>query len=153
MIVDILSEDLIIPNLRSQTRDDVLAELVDRISAANPAVDRTYALRCLVDRERIASTGIGNGIAIPHAKIPGLKKAIACFARSQDGVDFRSLDGQPAHLFLTLLAPEGATHLKALARASRLLKDDKLREKLLESENASSIYGVIYETDKRLAAG
>ncbi len=152
MIVDILSEDLIIPNLRARTRDEVLAELVDRIVEKNVEVDGHLALTFLLERERIGSTGIGNGIAIPHAKLPRISRAIACFARSPQGVEFGSLDGRPAHLFLTLLAPErgAGLHLKALARASRLFKDAEFRERLLGSDEAQKLWSVIYEKDTKL---
>src|SRR5687767_2101092 len=93
MIVDILSEDLIIPNLRGRTRDEALSELVERISKLHEDVDEKLALNLLIDRERIGSTGIGNGIAIPHAKLPKIQRAIACFARSLEGVEFGSHDG------------------------------------------------------------
>lgn len=154
MIVDILSEDLIIPNLRARTRDEVLAELVDRIVQTNQDVDGKLALTFLIERERIGSTGIGNGIAIPHAKLPKLQRAIACFARSVEGVDFGSLDGRPAHLFLALLAPErgAGLHLKALARASRLFKDADFRERLLESDDTKKLWSVIYEKDTQLSS-
>jgi PTS system nitrogen regulatory IIA component len=154
MIVDILSEDLIIPNLRAKTRDDVLAELVERIVAKSRDVDGKHALTVLIERERIGSTGIGHGIAIPHAKLPNLQRAIACFARSREGVEFGSLDGRPAHLFLTLLAPErgAGLHLKALARASRLFKDADFREKLLESDDTRTLWSVIYEKDTQLSS-
>jgi PTS system nitrogen regulatory IIA component len=154
MIVDILSEDLIIPNLKARTRDDVLAELVERIVKHTNDVDGKHALTVLIERERIGSTGIGHGIAIPHAKLPKLQRAIACFARSREGVEFGSLDGRPAHLFLTLLAPErgAGLHLKALARASRLFKDADFRERLLESDDTQKLWSVIYEKDTQLSS-
>lgn len=155
LIVDILSEELIIPQLQARTREDVLVELVDRVVDHHPEVDKEYALKCLVERERLGSTGIGNGIAIPHARLPKIRRAIACFARSSDGVDFKSLDGQPAHLFLALFAPEGGAglHLKALARASRLFKDREFRAKLLETEDAGGLWSVIYDKDTQLQTG
>jgi PTS system nitrogen regulatory IIA component len=153
MIVDILSEDLIIPNLRSRTRDEALTELVDRISQKHHEVDGALALNMLIDRERIGSTGIGNGIAIPHAKLPKIQRAIACFARSLEGVEFGSHDGKPAHLFLALLAPERGSglHLKALARASRLFKDADFRERLLKTNESHALWSVIYEKDTQLS--
>lgn len=155
LIVDILSEELIIPQLRARTREDVLAELVDRVVDQNPDVDQEYALRCLVERERLGSTGIGNGIAIPHARLPKIRRAIACFARSPEGVDFKSLDGQPAHLFLALFAPEGGAglHLKALARASRLFKDPEFRRRLLEADEPAGLWSIIYAKDTQLQTG
>jgi PTS system nitrogen regulatory IIA component len=150
MIVEILSEELIIPALRSRTRDDVLRELVDQIAKSRSEVDGASALKLLVDRERLGSTGIGNGIAIPHARLE-IPKAVACFARSVEGVEFGSHDGRPAHLFLALLAPtQGAgIHLKALARASRLFHDADFRSRLLAIE-APRIWSAIYEKDTQL---
>ena len=154
MIVDILSEDLIIPSLKGRTRDDVLAELVERIVTTNGDIDGKLALTVLIERERIGSTGIGHGIAIPHAKLPNLQRAVACFARSPEGVEFGSLDGRPAHLFLTLLAPErgAGLHLKALARAARLFKDADFRERLLASDDTQKLWSVIYEKDTQLSS-
>jgi len=153
MIVDILSEELIIPNLRGRTRDEALSELVEHIAKQNPDVDARLTLSLLTERERIGSTGIGNGIAIPHAKLPKIQRAIACFARSLEGVEFGSHDGRPAHLFLTLLAPErgSGVHLKALARAARLFKDTDFREQLLKANGAKSLWSVIYEKDTHLS--
>ncbi|MFO0725188.1 MAG: PTS sugar transporter subunit IIA [Myxococcota bacterium] len=152
-LVDILSEDLVVPAVKSAERDGLLKEVVDQIARARPDVDRDAALRVLVDRERIGSTGVGNGFAIPHGKLPNLRGMVACFARSVSGVDFNSLDHQPAHLFLVLLAPEGAAglHLKALARASRLFKDTEFRAKLMQEGNASELWGIIRAEDARLA--
>src|SRR5262245_37864673 len=100
-IVDFLSEDLIISDLRAETRDGVLEELVARIVAVHPEIDRAQALRVLAERERLASTGVGNGFAIPHARLPKIATVMGCFARSKQGVAYGSLDGRPAHLFLT----------------------------------------------------
>ena len=120
-----LSEDLIIPELEAKSRDAVLRELVGAVVRVNPKLNAERAVHVLVERENIGSTGVGDGLAIPHAKLASLTGAVACFGRSQNGVDFRARDGQPCHLFLGLLAPDGnaGMHLKALARASRLFKD------------------------------
>ena len=152
MIVDILSKDLIIPHLKSRTRDEVLAELVARVAEHHKDIDGTFALKVLIERERIGSTGIGHGIAIPHAKLPVIQRAIACFARSPEGVEFGSHDGRPTHLFLTLLAPErgAGLHLKALARASRLFKDADFRELLLSCDDSQKLWSAIYEKDTKL---
>lgn len=152
-IVDILSEDLIVPDVVATAKDQVLAELVDRMVVVRGDIDAKVALRVLVERERLGSTGVGNGFAIPHGKLPNLRGLVACFARSTKGVDFGSLDGHPAFLFLTLLAPEGAAglHLKALARASRLFKDADFRRRLLTEPNAKDLWKIISEEDARLA--
>lgn len=151
-IVDIMSEDLIIPELLAESRDDVLAELVACIAGTTPEVDRQHAVRVLLERERIGSTGVGQGLAIPHAKLPNLRRAVACFARSSRGVDFGALDGKPTHLFLALLAPEGnaSFHLKALARASRLFKDPAFRSELLETRDRPLLWSLIAKKDEAL---
>jgi PTS system nitrogen regulatory IIA component len=150
-IGDFLSEDLVIPELHASVREGVLEELVGRISDVRPDVDRALAYRVLLERERLGSTGVGNGFAIPHARLPKISTVIGCFARSRDGVSFGSLDGKPVHLFLTLLAPEGSggLHLKALARASRLFKDPDFRTRLITA-NGIEIWSMISAQDKRL---
>ena len=151
-IVDILSEDLVIPSVRATDRDAVLGEVVRHVVGVRPEVDRDTALRVLVDRERIGSTGIGQGFAIPHGKLPQIKSLIACFARSAEGVQFASLVGKPVHLFLMLLAPEGQSgiHIKALSRCSRLFKDPQFRGRLMVPSDAHGLYSIIVEEDARL---
>ena len=152
-LVDILSEDLVVPTVTSVDREGLLKEVVEHIAHARPDVDQVSALRVLVERERIGSTGVGNGFAIPHGKLPNLRGMVACFARSVPGVEFNSLDRQPAHLFLVLLAPDGAAglHLKALARASRLFKDTDFRARLLSEGSAPELWSIIRAEDARLA--
>ncbi|MEL7370037.1 MAG: PTS sugar transporter subunit IIA [Myxococcota bacterium] len=134
-IVDILSEDLIVPELESKTRDAVLRELVAAVVRVHPIVPVDGAVRVLADREDIGSTGVGQGLAIPHAKLRRLSRAVAVFGRSSAGIDFQARDGQPCHLFLALLAPEGnaGVHLKALARASRLFKESAFLQALRDA--------------------
>ncbi len=152
-IVDMLSEDLIIADLAASNRDEVLNELVACIVGASAEIDADRALAVLRARERIASTGIGQGLAIPHARLPNLTKPIACFARSARGIDFKALDGAPTHLFLALLAPSGAAgfHLKALARASRMFKDAEFRSRLLDLDEASGLWAAIADKDNALS--
>src|SRR5947209_309890 len=130
-----MSEELVVPELRGTTKDEVLVEVVERMATVRPEIDTRHAVTVLIEREKLGSTGVGNGFAIRHGKLAKLGGLVACFARSKAGVAFGSLDGKPAHLFLTLLAPEGAgsasVHLKALARASRLFKDPQFRVQLL----------------------
>jgi PTS system nitrogen regulatory IIA component len=150
-LVDIASEDLIVPALAGRSRDEVLAEIVARVVAVAPRIDAAHATGVLIARERLGSTGIGGGLAIPHAKVPRLERGLACFARSAPGVDFGALDGQPTHLFLAILAPEGNAgfHLKALARASRLLKDPAFRARLIEAPGAE-LWGLFRDRDLAL---
>ena len=148
-----MSEALVIPDLQGTNRDEVLGELVSCIVAATPGVDTSLAFRVFQERERIGSTGVGQGLAIPHARLPSLDKAVACFARSRGGVDFRALDGQPTHLFLALLAPAGNAgfHLKALARASRMFKDSAFRARLLECEGGAELWAALSDKDNALS--
>lgn len=152
-IVDMLSKDLIIADLSASSRDEVLDELVACIVSANAEIDAESALSVLRARERIASTGIGQGLAIPHARLPNLVKPIACFARSTKGIDFKALDGAPTHLFLALLAPSGAAgfHLKALARASRMFKDAEFRSSLLDINEPGGLWAAIVTKDNALS--
>jgi len=155
-IVDILSEDLVMPDVVGTDRDAVLGEVVRHVSSVRKDVDSAVALKILVDREKIGSTGIGHGFAIPHGKLPQVKGMVACFSRSRRGVEFCSLDGKPVHLFLTLLAPEGqaGVHLKALARASRLFKDNDFRQRLLgNAGDAHDLFTIIAAEDARLSRG
>ena len=105
----------------------------------------------LLERERISTTAIGEGVAIPHGKLPGVERVLGVFARSLQGVDFSSLDGGPTHLFFVLIAPESAAadHLKALARISRLLKDETFRRRLLTGQTGEELYRIIAEEDDK----
>jgi len=152
-VVDILAEDLIIPQLHSTTKTEVLHELAQYLASQRPiAIQAEKLVTVLLDRERLGTTAIGEGIAIPHGKLPGLKAVIAVFGRSLQGIDCHSLDGLPTKLFFLLVAPEesAGVHLKALARVSRLLKDRTFRERLLQSQGRAELYQVICEEDARL---
>ena len=150
-IVDILSEDLIVPELEATNRDAVLRELVGPIVRVHPEISADLAVNVLRDRENIGSTGVGHGLAIPHAKLPSLDGAVACFGRSVGGIDFAARDGAPCFLFLGLLAPAGRAglHLKALARASRLFKElDFLNA--LRSAPPDRVWPLIRDKDAQL---
>ena len=151
-VVDILTEELIVAQLRSLTKTDVLRELAGRLAARYPEIKAEHLTTVLLDRERLGTTAIGEGIAIPHGKLPGLKKVVSVFGRSLNGIDCHSLDGAPTKLFFLLVAPEDSAgvHLKALARVSRLLKDKGFRERLLQSDNQAELYRVICEEDAKL---
>jgi nitrogen PTS system EIIA component len=150
-ITDILSADLVIPNLKGTTKDAVLRELASGLAANHPEIRLDQLLAVLAERERLGSTAIGDGIAIPHGKLAGVRKILGAFGRHPAGVDFESLDGNPTHLFFVLVAPEDSAslHLKALARVSRLLKDTGFRERLLRAQDANEIYQLIKEEDAK----
>jgi len=150
-IEDILTEDLVLSDLAARTKAEVLVELANAVSRSHPELDVTKLVGALEDRERLNSTALGDGVAIPHGKLPGIRRVFAAFGRSRSGVDFQSLDGKPTHLFFLLVAPEDSAgaHLKALARISRLLKDATFRTRLLEAPDAPALWNVIREEDAR----
>ena len=150
-IEDILSPELVLPALAARTKAAVLQELAGAVAARHQEVDRDRLVTALEERERLNTTALGDGVAIPHGKLPGLRRVFAAFGRSAEGVDFQSLDGQPTHLFFLLVAPEesAGAHLKALARISRLLKDEGFRTRLRTAPDAATLYQQIREEDAR----
>src|SRR5512137_2528779 len=135
-ILDILDKRMIIPQLASTTKEGVLRELVHVLVQQEKQVDEEQMMEILFERESLGSTGIGEGVAIPHGKSKDVKKLLASFGRSLPGVDFQSMDGKPAHLLFLLVAPEDSAgiHLKALARISRLMKDPRFRKRVMEAK-------------------
>jgi nitrogen PTS system EIIA component len=150
-ITEILTPDLIVPELVGSTKTEVLRELAQPLAAKYHELDVGALTAVLAERERLGSTAIGDGIAIPHGKVRGVKQILGTFGRHRRGVDFESLDGRPTHLFFVLMAPEDSTslHLKALARVSRLFKDNSFREHLMEANDANEIFRLISEEDNR----
>jgi len=150
-IEDILAPELVIPALRASDKAGVLRELAGLVAEHHPEIDRARLVQALEDRERLNSTALGDGVAIPHGKLPGLKRVFAAFGRSPEGVEFQSLDGKPTRIFFLLVAPEDSAgaHLKALARISRLLKDEPFRTKLLDAADAPALYAAIQEEDAK----
>jgi PTS system nitrogen regulatory IIA component len=148
-ILDALPKEAIIVDLKAIDKKGVLEELAIPI-AKIAGINREELVKVLLERERLGSTGIGEGIGIPHGKIRGLESLILGFGRSQKGVDFDSMDGLPAHLFFLLITPENSTglHLKLLARISRILKNDPFKEKLLHATSGNEIYSIIKEEEE-----
>jgi PTS system nitrogen regulatory IIA component len=152
-VLDLLTTDaLIAPNLTGTTKTAVLRELAEHLARQHGEIDAGRLVEVLWERERLGSTAIGDGIAIPHGKLPGLGGVIGAFGRHVAGVDFDSLDGTPTHLFFLLVAPEDSVgqHLKALARVSRLLKDRAFRDKLIGAADRAEIFRLIREEDEKL---
>jgi PTS system nitrogen regulatory IIA component len=150
---DFLSPERVIANLTSTNKQDALREITSFLS--NVETDSTltpkHLFNAITDREELGSTGIGDGVAIPHAKIHGLKNLCACFARSTEGVNFKSIDQEPVLLIFMLLVPENSAgiHLKALARISRVLKEPDFREHLLQADNPQAIYEAFIQQDNQ----
>jgi PTS system nitrogen regulatory IIA component len=150
-ITEILNADMVVPDVGGTTKPQVLRELARPLAAKYRDLDLAAITAVLAERERLGSTAIGDGIAIPHGKMPGVKQILGIFGRHLRGVDFESLDGRPTHLFFVLVAPEDSTslHLKALARVSRLFKDGSFRERLMNAKDADEIFRLIVEEDAR----
>jgi PTS system nitrogen regulatory IIA component len=148
-ISDILHPDAVVERLNAVTKKEALLELVGPLSRLQEGLDGDRMVDVLLDREKLGSTGVGEGIAIPHGKISDLSDVIVSFGRSARGVDFEAMDGKPVHLFFLLMAPEGCAgaHLKALAKISRMLKDISFRHRLMEAKSAAELYKLIVEQD------
>ena len=150
-ITDILVREASVLDVVSTAKNDLLAEMAGALASAEPRLDADNLLSVLREREALQSTGIGEGVAIPHGKIAGLDRLVATFARSTAGVDFDSIDGQPTQLYFLLVVPEhsGGQHLKALARISRFFRDPAFREKLLDATSTEDIFRAIDEEDAK----
>lgn len=150
-LLDFLQKGRIVPRLAARDKQGVLAELAEVLVSTGVVRSARDAVQVLLDREKLGSTGIGEGIAIPHGKLKELQSVVAVFGRSSEGVEFDSMDGAPVQLFFLLVAPENSasTHLKALARISRLLKDRGFREELLQAETQEALFEVISREDAK----
>jgi len=144
-----LKTDYILEELKSGNKRDVLKELVGSFMKIHQKLDSEATLNVLFEREKLGSTGIGEGIAIPHGKITGLDQLIVYFGRSAVGIDFDAMDGKPVHLFFLLIAPENSAgqHLKTLAKISKMLKDGVFRTKLMAAKSKDELYKIIANQD------
>lgn len=152
-ITDILTPDAVVPALRATSKKQALQDIARR-AAVLTGVDERTIFDVLMDRERLGTTGVGNGIAIPHGKLPALPRLYGLFARLEKPIDFQAIDDQPVDLIFLLLAPEtaGADHLKALARVSRLLRDKTTCEKLRGTDEGEALYALLTESRETRAA-
>jgi len=152
-ITDFLSTNAILTDIKSAKKEDVIKELVDALINASEIDkrNRNKLIEALMARESLGSTAIGQGVAIPHAKSDCVEKLIAAFGLSKKGVDFDSLDGEPAYIFFLLVAPQESAgpHLKALARISRLLKDKYFRDSLRACEDGKNVLSIISQEDEK----
>lgn len=150
-LIDILTQDCIMPDIKAIGKREALEEMV-RGLASMFDVNREKLLEAILERERLGSTGIGYGVAIPHARLKGVSGIVVIFGRSIKGVEFQAMDERPAHLFFLIAAPEDSNtaHLKVLARISRLLKDAGVRKRLMEASTPEDIYRAIVEEDRKL---
>ncbi len=149
---DIISLDCIVPDLKARDKSGVLRELAKAICNVEGSLEEHSLVKVLKEREKLGSTGIGDGVAIPHGKINGIDRPLMCFGRSKQGVDFESMDAKPVYLFFLLIAPENSAgaHLKVLAKIAKMLKNSGLRKRLLEAKDREEIYNIITQGDEDL---
>lgn len=147
---NILDLNDVIANLKTSNKNNVIEELVDVLVENRTSLNKDELIDVLVERERLGSTGIGDGVAIPHGKYSGVNQPIISFGRSIKGVDFNSMDAQPVHIFFLLVAPEDSAsiHLKALARIAKILKNNSFKRKLMEAATREEIYQIIIQDDE-----
>ena len=152
-INEALRETCVITDLKGETKEEVLRELVSSLQEMGLIDDMEEAVKVILEREKLGSTGIGDGVAIPHGKMKKLQNVLCAFGRSSKGIAFGAVDGQPVHIFFLLLAPEESTglHLKMLSRISRIVRDASFRKKLMEEANAPQVYKDIVEEDKKFS--
>ena len=149
-ITDMFKKEYIIEDLKAHNKRAVLGELSEIFTRSHSGIQNEAMVEVLLEREKLGSTGIGDGIAIPHGKLKGLDQLVIAFGRSREGIDFDAIDGKPVYLFFLLMAPESSTgqHLKALAKISRMLKDQEFRNSLLTAKNTEELYRRIAEKDE-----
>jgi len=151
-IADVLRKESVISDLVSKSKPNVIRELAERVTEQYPNLNKEILVSVLLEREKLCSTAVDEGVAIPHGKISGLSNIIAAFGRSVEGIDFESLDGNPTHLFILLLAPESSSgiHLKLLARISRIFKKPEFRSRLIAAQTEEELYNIIIEEDAKI---
>jgi len=154
-VADFLDPGLIVAALSGADKKQILEELCRELAARDPDLDPDRMVGILLDRERLGSTGVGEGVAIPHGKLENLDRLVACFGRSLSGVEFEAVDKMPVHLFFLLFAPENSAgvHLRALAKISRLLKRPSVREALLSAQGREEIFAVLTGEDDEPTPG
>jgi PTS system nitrogen regulatory IIA component len=148
---DVLRESCVITNLAGSTKTEVLSELVQSFKEAGLIDNVDEAVNVVLDREKLGSTGIGDGIAIPHGKMKGIDRILCAFGKSKEGIDYDAVDGKPAHIFFLLLAPEESAglHIQMLSRISRILRDQTFRKQLVEQSENINLYSEIVEQDEK----
>ncbi|MCH2170892.1 PTS sugar transporter subunit IIA [Myxococcota bacterium] len=150
-IMDILVRDALILELGVRDKREVLVEMAGALAKAEPHIDAEELVEVLMDREALQSTGIGEGVAIPHGKMQRLDRIVATFARSTSGIDFDSIDGRPTHHFFMLVVPDrsGGEYLKALARISRFFRESSFKESLANASSLEEMIRTIEEEDAK----
>jgi PTS system nitrogen regulatory IIA component len=150
-LADLLHADRVTTSLQGRDKHEVLRELSALFVATTEGLQQDAVYEVLMQREALASTGVGSGVAIPHGRVAGLAEMEAAMGVHRSGVDFESVDGQPVHIFVAVLAPERrpSEHLKALARISRLLRDEQVRGRLVEAPDPTTVLSLVTEEEER----
>lgn len=148
---DILLREACIVDMKARTKKEALRELSGVLAGSVKGLESAGLLEMLLEREKLGTTAMGDGIAIPHARIESLDRLLASFGRSRQGVDFESVDGKPTHLFFLLVAPgrEGSAHLLTLARLSRLLSSPEFRSRLMDAESGDDLFRALEEEESK----
>ena len=151
---ELINKNYIIPEFKSRTKKQVLEELVEALASNKREIDKVELLNALLEREKLGSTGIGDGVAIPHGKLNGLDNIILLFGKSGQGVDFDAIDRKPVCLVFLLVAPADSAglHLKALARLSRMLREKDFKNSLLMASDAETLLKIIIDKDENLSS-
>lgn len=152
-LADILRESCVIANIKGGTKREILFEMVETLKKEKLIDDVDAVVDIIMERESLGSTGIGDGVAIPHGKMKKLKTILCVAGRSKEGVNFDAVDRRPVHIFFLVLAPEDSAslHLKVLSRISKVLRDQSFRKKILKLSDAHEIYTNIIEADNKLS--
>jgi PTS system nitrogen regulatory IIA component len=152
-LADILKESCVVADIKGKTKQEILLELVEPLQEATLIDNVDVVVKIIMEREKLGSTGIGDGVAIPHGKMKNIDNIICAVGRSKEGVDFDAVDRQPVHIFFLVLAPEDSAslHLKVLSRISKILRDPSFRKSILKLTNAHEIYANVIETDDKLS--
>jgi nitrogen PTS system EIIA component len=150
-ITEFLKLEAVVPRLAARSKADAIQELALALGKSTPTITSGRIHEVLSERERVGSTGMEKGVAIPHGRMGELASLVACFGVSREGVDFDARDGRPSHFFFALVAPENSAgvHLKALSKVSRLFRSDALREAILVAPDAEAIYALIAQEDSK----
>lgn len=151
-IAEILREQCIIADIKGKTKREIIAELVETLEKTRLIEDVETVVNVVMEREKLGSTGIGNGVAVPHGKLKNINNIMCALGRSQKGVDFDAVDRGLVHIFFLVLAPEDSAslHLKVLSRITKILRDQSLRKKVIKLSNTHDIYMSILEEDEKI---
>lgn len=150
-LVDVLQPQFIKFPLQKNTKEEVIKELIDVLAAHQQLEDKEGIFRAVLEREKIMTTGVGNGVAIPHSKHPACKSFSIALGIHPQGIDYQSIDGQPVKIVFLLIGPEDkpGTHIRLLSRISRIISKSDVREKILASESAEHVYQILKEEESK----